>query len=539
MKFMRRFFFFMFALFQFQVFAQQPRVVIVNGGDKELKRSAHRLRIPVDQLKNAREALEEATDLVSRIEPYPAGHINTLVNSWQNLHRSKAKGIVHSFIQDLRSLASQPSDPASYQRATSAAMSLAQMTSEGNYEEMVEMIDGWPDPPESFGESAAAYVKNLRDQTRMGSLMQLSNSEPEKAYELFSQSRGAGSHNYSFPGQIAQRLMGMGKKTEALKIIDETMDDFRRNAKNPQALQQFESFVIMTAQLHPVRAADAFSQWATQLANQPQQKDCAAKLELGDAAVDLTCTESRILNVLRGLPSKTFDSVKAAESISGLQSKLNRIGGVDALNDSGMYGSPSMIIRNYNPRYESAPNSSTVKNRATINNPWNLIQELRGKMETNPTLVKQKLRAVVENPEDIDVLINMAMSASYQDPDMASVALEIAEPLLPQIEPIQRRSSSLQNLIRAFRQVDGEVDAELLKSGFIIADQLREEQLKANPNPPPGNLSPADQLEAFLIAETARDSYDLAINFVRSMENGLPKLMAMIQIVQALSQSNL
>jgi hypothetical protein len=93
-------------------------------------------------------------------------------------------------------------------------------------------------------------------------------------------------------------------------------------------------------------------------------------------------------------------------------------------------------------------------------------------------------------------------------------------------------------LIRAYRQVGGEIETELLKNGFVIADQLRQEQAIRNPDQQPGTITAADQLEAFLVSEAARDSYETAIRFVHSMEDGTPKLMSLVQIAQALSQSN-
>jgi hypothetical protein len=49
---------------------------------------------------------------------------------------------------------------------------------------------------------------------------------------------------------------------------------------------------------------------------------------------------------------------------------------------------------------------------------------------------------------------------------------------------------------------------------------------------------PADQLEGFLISELARDSFEAAIKYVRSMPEDTLKLTCLVQIAQALRQPN-
>jgi hypothetical protein len=549
MKFTRVLSFVFFSLFQLQAFAQNPRVVVASATSKELKRSAHRLRIPIDQLKNARQALQEATDLIPMIDPYPTEQLGSLVQSWQNLNRSKAKNIVDFFIQDLRSRAAQASDYPSYQKATSAAMNLFQTTAEPDYEKIIAEIRNWPDPPASLGDAAVKYRQNLESQARNSLLWRLIDSNPEKAYEVISQSNDPGSANrYSYSAQIAQSLMSKGKKEDALRIIDQTMNDFSQHANDPNTVQSYGNFISTVASLNPSKGETALNQWITQLKNQPPASNCAAKLQAGDTSVDLTCTESKILNTLRNFYSKPGMTMRALSSMPGLESKLDSIGGIDALYGSS-YASQPVNIMTYDPR-NSRPGSGgsigspIIISSSNSNNTGSLLQELLGKSETNPGLVKQKLRNLAKGPEDIDKLINFANSAAYQDPELAGLALEIAQPLLPQIESVQKRSQILQNMIRAYRQADGEVDTELLKNGYIIADQLRQEQSEKQARTgkisvmQSGYATDADRLEAFLTAELARDNFESAIRYVRSLEPGTLKLQSLIQIMQVLSSQN-
>ncbi len=540
MTFVCRLSFVFFAFLQFQAFAQSPKVVTASTTSKELKRTAHRLRIPVDQLKNARQALQEATDLVSRIDPSPTDQLNSLAQSWQNLNRSKSKSIISSFIQDLRFKAAQSANYSSYQRATSAAMSLIQLTAESDYEKAMEMIRGWPDPPASLGEAAVNYLKTMESQAKSQSLSRLANSDPEKAYDVLSQPGGIEPSSYSISGQTAQRLMSMGKKDDALKLIDQTMADFKQHSSDSQALQGYENFVRTAAMVDSTRGGIAVSQLVAQMVKQPQPSACTGKLKSGDASVDLTCTESRVLSILHNFSSKPGVATEALNSLPGLRSKLDGIGGVDGFFGSITNGSGLSIT--YGSTV-SAGGSGFMSSAISVSSSSNLLQELQGKSETNPGLVKEKLRSLAKGPEDIDKLISLANSAASRDPELASLALKMAEPWLPQIESVQKRASTLQNMIRAYRQADGEVDVELLKTGFIIADQLRQEQIERQnrylfSTVQIAATTPADQLEAFLVAELSRDSFDSAIRYVRTLDDGTLKLMSFIQIVQALSQSN-
>ena len=105
-------------------------------------------------------------------------------------------------------------------------------------------------------------------------------------------------------------------------------------------------------------------------------------------------------------------------------------------------------------------------------------------------------------------------------------------------------------LVRAYRMVDGEVDPGLLKEGFILASDLREEQqgqaagfgigVSGGPFPQGGMLpygisaGPADHLEAMLVAEYARDNFAGALTYVRSLQDAKLKLLALSQMIQSL-----
>jgi len=280
------------------------------------------------------------------------------------------------------------------------------------------------------------------------------------------------------------------------------------------------------------RATVAVGGLVSALMNQNSSDSCRATLATGGTSTDLTCAEYKVLNLVRSSGIRPEFMMNTLGSVPGLKSKLDNIGGIDAL-----YGSNGVSI-DYNGMTNSASGTRRTSGGGAAAAPVNaaqLFQELKGK---DPAYIKTKLKGV-----EMDTLINLAMTSANQDPDLAAQVLEVAQQLLSQVEPLQRRASNLQSLVQAYRQVDGEVDQKLLKDGFILADQLKQEyaektEILVNHNTVKAAAIPASQLEAFLVSELSRDSFDTAIRYVRSMENDASKLVCLARIVQALSQQN-
>ena len=476
-------------------FAEQP--------SKELKRTAHRMHISAEQLNNAREALQDATDLAKKIEPYPVDQLSIISQTWFQLNHSKAKGVVESFIGDLHSRAADCVDLPCYQQALSTALMLVQSNPEIGYQEAAQALQGWPDPKDSFSDSATAFRDNMQAQVKRQALFRMANSDPEQALALLTQS-GDSVTDAPVAGTVAQALLNSGKRDSALKLIDQTISGFDPSTADRNTTMEYKNFVQLAINIDPVRASTAVTRLLTALTAQDSPASCNSTLNSSNTPINLTCTESTVLDILRctrmpGAAQKILDLVPS------LKSKLNNIGGIDTL-----YSNPSAMGA-------TDPASQAM-------NASNLLHDLRGKTESDPMLVMKKF-----DNANIESLINLAMSAGYQDPDLGSLALEKARQSLSEIQSIEKRASSMQNLVRAARQVDGEVDPDLLEDGFILADQLRQESKNGA----------ADQLGAFLVSELSKDSFGQAMGYVRSMEDGRFKLLCLIQIVQAVRQPNL
>ena len=192
----------------------------------------------------------------------------------------------------------------------------------------------------------------------------------------------------------------------------------------------------------------------------------------------------------------------------------------------------------------AAPNN--LQNSAAPEKPLNpseLLRSLRGKAELNPVAVRRKLADTCQKKEHFPVLISLAQVANYTDPDLSSIALDVAHGLLPAFESLQQRSSSLRSLISALRQIEGEVDPTLLREGFILVTELREEEKNKEQAAAPtssgaGGLHPSDDFELFLIAQNALDDFGAALSRVHAIEDEYVRIKALLQIAQALTAYN-
>jgi hypothetical protein len=536
--------------------AQDIKVILVDVKSKELKRTAHRMRIPVEQLRNARQTLQEATDLALKLEPVPVEQYSSLGQSWTQLNPGKAKTQIEQLIEGLRRLAQKPPDAQTYQRATSAAVALVNQAGGQDQQKVLQTIQSWPAPPDSLGESARNFRALMQTQAQASSLARLSYSDPEKALSMLPKTAEVGTYNYAVRGQIAQGLMNNGKQDQAYRLIDETMADFAQRSQDPRASAEYENFLrTVMSSVDSDRAFTIFQQMLAPLLSQAPP-GCTGSLKIGEKSVPLSCAESKAVSILRSYPSRPGLTLRILESVPGLYAKIDSVGGIDALfspmRPSGSqavsftYGTNGPSFRGGVGGTVSSSSYAAPGNSAGIDTN-SLYQELRGKAESNPSYVRGRIRESTREPGDSDVLINLASRAAFEDADLAEIALKLAEEILPGLDPLTKRANYLQSIIRTYRQVDGEVEPEILRGGFVLADQMRQEEKEKNTSNGltvtrnglySMNGSTADQLESFLIAELARDSFDKAIQYTRSLPDTQFKLRCLLEITNVLRSQN-
>jgi hypothetical protein len=517
------------------------------NADKELIRTAHRLRIPVEQLKNARKSLQEATDLANSMEPFPVNEIDNLAQSWNRLEPSRAEGVIESFLADVRQLAGNAGDINSYQRDVFAARYLIELLSSSNSEKAAQLSESWPQPPRSLGENA----RSIRNSTILGLrrnwVYGLTQSDPQSAFEQLSKEYAAGSlsHDSSVVSSLARGLAGAGMKEEAQSLINRTIRDFESKADDPDTLGNFRNFLQGTVSFMNSEQVVAAVNRLAQMKTRTSPDFEIYTMRKGDGKTDLTQDEYSFLQLVSSLQRRPQLLLQALAKFPELQSKLEPIGGIEAYLSSGFSGNDPVLIRHDEAHTDYSKTDTEPATREK------LLRKFGVKAASSPDIVRRELRKTVRGPESINMLLALAGSATEKYPEMAEIALEISEQLLPRLESCEERMEPFWKIIQMYRKLNGEVDEDLLKRGFVLLDciqqerRIRQEQWRAMGNveietgPTAGTGIPwADNFEVFLVTELAKDSYDKAIDYARSFEDSHIRLQFMIGIARSLGEAS-
>lgn len=528
-------------------------VVSIGGTTKELRRTAHQLRISVDRLKNAREALKEATDLARRSADTSV--FSQLAQDWIRLDKSKAPGTLEDLYSWLRIAAQDAKDVRTYQSCKQSAQALIRSLASLDSDHAVDLWRMWPDPPSSLGEDFRQVNKQadalFAKQVAAQGSGQIVGPDPT----MLAQAAARG--DLASTARLATQMSQSGDKGEALKLVDQAIADFRQSSQDPRAVSSYVNFVRQLPNVDPDRYLTALNSLMPLLEKQ-QSPNAGGTVTVGNQTVQITAAEAAVIDMCRNLSGRPDLAMRTLNTVPGLKSKLDRVGGIDNIMRPGpgsqdsvtmSYSIDGMSRTTYNAggsqmgsftSTSSTPAGSSAA--ASAASALDLYGSVRGKLAKNPEFVRQKLADASKSPDQINALINLANRANYQEPDLASMALDAASQLLMQVEPLQKRAGVFQNLMQAYQMCDGEVDADLMQKGLVLVQQLRDEEK----NTPAANLSPrggvmsrmgstADQLEMAIVAQLALDNFEGARSYLRTLPEEL-RLTALLRIIQSLAQ---
>ncbi len=526
--------------------------VAIDGPTKELKRTAHQLRISIDHLKNAREALRQATDLARRSPDIPT--FSQIAQNWIRLDRSKAPAALEDLYAWVRAGARDVADTETYQRNASAAQALLRSLATLDSARALTLWQRWPDPPSSLDEAYRRSQAEAGAQFAKQLSAQGSGSGGGQASDLTQLRAEAGRGVYTSVAALAMLLTQSGDKAEALQLVDQAIANFRQREPDPPALSSYMMFLRQLPYVDPDRYLMGLNSVLPAI-DKLGAANAGGTVTVGTQTVQLTGSEAAVIDLCRSLSARPELAMKTLNSMPGLKSKLDRVGGIDGIvGPSGRSQTPVTLNYSIDGRSRITFNTSGTSSSlsagiigstsgANPSSALDLYESVRGKLSQDPAFVRRKLEEVSKNPDQIDALIQLANRSNYQEPDLASMALEAAARLLTLVEPLQKRASVFQNLMRASQNCDGEVDAGLLQQGLVLVQQLRNEETgNAQANPASGSAVPGrmagmgDQLEMAIVAELALENFDGALRYVRLMPDEL-KVPALLRIVQSLVQS--
>jgi hypothetical protein len=523
-------------------YGQDVKITAAGKSAKESKRTAHRMRIPVDRLTNLREALQTATDLARRLNPVPAQQMNHLGQLWVQLNRPQAASAIQSLMNTVRTAAGNAGSLNEYQLECMSFQGLLQTLSQLDPDLATEQAREWPRAPDGLGEEADKLLTRQVEQYRRQNAQQMIYQDPQKAAKLYSELEPSSSTDYSLRAQLALQLARAGQKDQAYKIVDGVIADYSRRKTSQSAFQDFTGFLSQITQLDSARFMTGLN-LISDPSSRPAGTDSGTRnVSVGDQSIPISNSDYTLLQFLRsGFANRPALLFKTLESLPDLKSRLDAVGGVDsflspdAVRGGGVSFSYSSSGGGIGVGYGGGIGGGYGRGVNGTDTVGALISELKGKAATTPSSVRQKLSEKFKEPDDIDPLLSLAQRASYEDPDLAELALEVARPLVFRVQPLEKRAMLLQSLVRAYRNCDGEVDRSLLQEGFILADQLRQSQEQQATAPARINTA-GDLLQQAMIAESAVDDFASAMSFLRAMPDSEAKLASCFRIVEALRQ---
>ncbi|MEJ2245592.1 MAG: hypothetical protein P8Y80_05830 [Acidobacteriota bacterium] len=233
----------------FPVLAKDYESGSTDKEEKELKRIAHRMRIPVEQLENARSALQEATELAIMLEPLPTSEISSIVSAWSTLQPSKAESVSEYFVLELQLRALEAIDDRSYAQVTSSATTILNKLASINYHKAEEILSTWPYPLESFGESAIQARYRMESSVTQSIMEQIAKEDPDALDEQFINDYESSTGDLL---SLANNLVRTGDRDKADELIDRAIQSVPQHGNDP--ILFFNLCIIHILNCHHKRA---------------------------------------------------------------------------------------------------------------------------------------------------------------------------------------------------------------------------------------------------------------------------------------------
>lgn len=511
-------------------FSQQ--LTIVTAKDKELKRSAHRLRITPDRLRHARRALDDATTLVTRIDPIPVPQVSQIATSWLRLHRTAAPQRIEQLFGELKRAAAEAADEAAYRQQTQSGQILLASLSEFNADRAAALARTWPDPPKRLGESVAKLRSTFETEFTKQSVRQIGMRNPEQIASRLEEYEHSGTLDPIVMSRVAMHLSQTGRREDAIRLLDKAIGGMDQAARDPRLFSDYMNLIPMFPMVDSERAVAAVAgliRVSKELGTMPGGMTLQTQ---GGRRADLTGAEVAVVRMLQN--NRMLNPEQALRIITTapeLKAKLDSIGGMDVL-----YGpTPARPVP---PPEARAAMGATGNPYGVAPSPFENVQ-LTAKLRTlagqDPEAVKKQVTTDFQ-PEQFQQLLRTAQQLGYQNDDLATTALETARTLLARIEPIQRRAQLMNFMVRVWAEVDGEIIPAVYREGFVLVDDLRHPPAPASGQAAPVDAaawaSAADGLEQALLTEYARDDFDGALKYINGMSDNAAKVRTLLEIVQ-------
>jgi hypothetical protein len=527
-----------------------------SSGPRELKRAARRLRLPPQRLEQARLALREGTDLALRLEALPVDQLYLLANTWIQLNRPEAVNYLERIFYSVQQRATSAT-PEQYVRLIQPLPQILQALSTLDSQRAQDLLQRWPAPPAQLnsensvggGTVSTRSWEQLKGQAEQAIMKERVRHDPQQVASLLDKSSSDQSVSYYDRGALANQLSnGHYERGEAL--VREGIRRFQSQPLTSQTVREFMQMLQTIGWNYP----DAVGAGAKTLIRRLRTSDVSNLtdqpmfLRSSDQSVQLGPTERVALELLRGLGNRPGLVSELMGQMPGLDEKLNMVGGLDTALRSGSWTvrPDGSVEQNLTPQRAAKASASTASET---------VRDLKAEASRDPEAVRRKLRELAQDPANFDALTQAIYDYTWDYPELAEAAVDLAKGLVDALEPVAYRAYRLLNLIRAERNLDGEADRSLLYKGFDLVRQMQDEEREPAAQPeasaaegsaPPARraadrsgvyaLSASEQIYADFIAELARLDAPAAISRTRSLPDSPFKLNVLLRIAQSLGQ---
>ncbi|MEE8587152.1 MAG: hypothetical protein V3T83_20110, partial [Acidobacteriota bacterium] len=362
-------------------------VEVLRLTEGDLERTAHRLRISPERLQQARQALEEATDLAQEIEVQQLRRGGRVSSLWVRIHRLEAPDRLEALITKRSGEVSGLEEASQYQALTQWALQTASAMASLHPSRALQAVQAWPAPPRWLGEQASQLHEQLQSGLQRDEFPADFSIDPVNALRgLLGQASGWNRFSSQF-----NRIRRSQSREEANRLIDAMLTELAEKPATTQSLWQYSSLVQQantvphdrTEQLHDSLIA------AFQHSSEKSSQVPTFIYEAEGQTVELNQGEHYFLQTLRSFYLQPEAILKLVNSWPDLKEKIDRIGGLDRAVSAG----PTRIHNPANPEAESRP----IRDRSTTRD---LIQELKFEALSRPGWVNRRLDSLSEDGAD-------------------------------------------------------------------------------------------------------------------------------------------
>ncbi len=497
------------------------QVTVLRTGDRDLQRTAFRLRICSSDLQNLREALYEAA--LAAPDAAARGGISQLSQHYLQLDPARAEDAFYSILVELRERAEAAATLPEFHSLTSASHPLIVGLMDLNPDLAERFEADWPDPPEHLEGSAVSGHRLTVSQLR---LFRQAMEDPHLALSQLSQIE-SDQVDFNVRSAILASFAQDGALDAAEDLLNDTMAAFHSSLQsdpNEQSLSSLVHFLTVAASANSERVLDMAS--ALEAIVRTLRQDGGGRtyvVNVGSETMQMTASEKLAFDAIQRLRQFPETTLRLLEAEPSLKEKLELLGGIDRALNPGP-GRGEFLRQGGHSRVRRV---TTALGREDGLNPESLLHAA--------TLEGLGARELVQ------YLQSACFRGSRMGPSLPAPIEAIAETaawMTLEMEDPAASAATFANLVSALARCQGEVAPLILDQGFQLLDRLRADEAAGDPAPAAAGgmqrrgLDSALRLEAALLAASAVTDFPTGMARIRAVEDPVIRYRAMIAFIE-------